>query len=107
MKGWKAMRPGLAAGILSLGFIATACAEGRATGEFDDVLTDEQRDQLLPLEKILAIVSQQIPGEVIDVEIELENGLTVYEITVLAPNGRVREIELDARTGKVLEIEDD
>ncbi|MEX2050577.1 MAG: PepSY domain-containing protein [Steroidobacteraceae bacterium] len=101
------MLPGVAAGILALAFVTEAGAEDRAAGEFDDVLTEEQRDQLLPLEKILAIAKQQIPGDVIDVELEFENGLVVYEITVLAPNGRVREIELDARTGKVLEIEDD
>lgn len=107
MKGWKTVLPRVAAGILALAFVAEAGAEGRAMGEFDDVLTEEQREQLVPLEKILAITRQQIPGDVIDVEIEFENGLIVYEITVLAPNGRVREIELDARTGKVLEIEDD
>lgn len=101
------MLPSAAAVVLLLVFLVEAGAEGRGTSGYDDARTAQQLDQLLPLEKILAIARQHVPGDVIDVEIEHEDGLIVYEITVLAPNGRVREVELDARTGKVLEIEDD
>jgi uncharacterized membrane protein YkoI len=41
------------------------------------------------------------------VELENEHEHLQYEIKVLAGNGRVREIKLDARSGAVLEIEDD
>ena len=66
-----------------------------------------QRGEVLPLVKILAIADQQVPGDVIEVELEDEHGALVYEIKILTGNGRVREVKIDARTGAVLKIEDD
>jgi len=67
-----------------------------------------QRGEVLPLVKILAIANQQVPGDVIEVELEDEKkGVLVYEIKILTGTGRVREVKIDARTGQVLNIEDD
>jgi uncharacterized membrane protein YkoI len=66
-----------------------------------------QRGEVLPLVKILAIANQQVPGDVIEVELEDERKTLVYEIKILTSTGRVREVKIDARTGKVLSIEDD
>ena len=64
----------------------------------------------LPLARILAITQADTPGEVIDVELDNDDddddGPT-YEITVLTPEGRSIEIKLDARTGAILEREED
>jgi uncharacterized membrane protein YkoI len=61
----------------------------------------------LPLEEALQIAQREVPGEVIKVERDREHGIEAIEIKVLAVNGRVREITLDAHSGEVLEIEDD
>ncbi|MBL8269457.1 PepSY domain-containing protein [Steroidobacter sp.] len=66
-----------------------------------------QRGEVLPLVKILAIATQQVPGDVIKVELENEKIGLIYEIKILTSTGRVREVKIDARTGKVLRIEDD
>ncbi len=66
-----------------------------------------QRGEVLPLVKILAIASKEVPGDVIEVELEDERDALVYEIKILTSTGRVREVEIDARTGAVLKIEDD
>lgn len=66
-----------------------------------------QRGEVLPLVKILAIASKEVPGDVIEVELEDERDALVYEIKILTATGRVREVEIDARTGVVLSIEDD
>lgn len=66
-----------------------------------------QRGEVLPLMKILAIANKEVPGDVIEVELEDEREALVYEIKILTGTGRVREVEIDARTGKVLKIEDD
>lgn len=63
----------------------------------------------LPLARILAITQADTPGEVIDVEFDDDDdddGPT-YEITVLTPEGRSIEIKVDARTGAILEREED
>ncbi|WP_083536364.1 PepSY domain-containing protein [Steroidobacter denitrificans] len=74
-----------------------------------DVIHDAlRRGEVLSLAKILTIAERHVPGEVI--EVELEDGkraALIYEIKILTPTGRIREIEIDARTGKVLKIEDD
>lgn len=66
-----------------------------------------QRGEVLPLEKILTIAKEQVPGDVIEVELEDEKKALVYEIKILTSTGRVREVKIDARTGKVIKIEDD
>lgn len=66
-----------------------------------------QRGEVLPLVKILAIANEHVPGDVIEVELEEEKVGLVYEIKILTGNGRVREVKIDARTGTVIEIEDD
>jgi uncharacterized membrane protein YkoI len=66
-----------------------------------------QRGEVLPLMKILAIASKEVPGDVIEVELEDEREALVYEIKILTSTGRVREVKIDARTGAVLTIEDD
>jgi uncharacterized membrane protein YkoI len=57
--------------------------------------------------KILAIANKEVPGDVIEVELEDEREALVYEIKILTSTGRVREVKIDARTGAVLKIEDD
>jgi uncharacterized membrane protein YkoI len=80
---------------------------GRHAREHEEMRAALQRGEVLPLAKILAIAQEQVPGDVIEVELESKRGALVYEIKVLAQSGRVREIKIDARNGTVLKIEDD
>ena len=66
-----------------------------------------QRGEVLPVERVLALAHQQVPGDVIGVRLEPHRGggLT-YEIRVLTPSGQIREVVLDARTGGFLKIEE-
>ncbi|MGJ3264183.1 MAG: PepSY domain-containing protein [Salinarimonas sp.] len=61
----------------------------------------------LPFADILATLSPTFGGRVIEVELEREDGRLVYEITLVAPDGRVRELVVDAASGRVLEVEID
>lgn len=65
------------------------------------------RGEILPMTRILDIATTQVPGDVVKVKLEREPWGFKYEVKVLARNGRVREIQIDARTGKVIKIEDD
>lgn len=66
-----------------------------------------QEGRILPLAEILERVGQKVPGEVLEVELDFDDGAYVYELKILGPNGRVQEVEVDAPSGKILEIEDD
>lgn len=92
---------------LSLG-MSTGLADKRdKKNEHKAVREALQRGEVLPLVKILAIATEQVAGDVIEVELEDEKKALVYEIKILTGTGRVREVKIDARTGKVLSIEDD
>lgn len=89
-------------------------ATGMAGADDDDEISEQesvraalQRGEVLPLSRIIAIAVAKVPGDVIKVELEREDGLIVYEIKILTPRGRVREVELDARTGNIRKIEND
>lgn len=93
--------------------IAGALLAALSVGVLADDVGPEVAKRLLsegrvrPLEEILAGVKAKVPGELLEVELELEDGVYVYDIKLLGPNGRVVEVEADAKTGKILEIEDD
>jgi uncharacterized membrane protein YkoI len=75
--------------------------------EHDLVREALKRGEVQPLTTILATAAQAVPGDVIEVELEEDDDVLVYDIKVLTAQGRVREVKIEASTGKVLEVEDD
>ncbi|MCR9149139.1 MAG: PepSY domain-containing protein [Rhodobacteraceae bacterium] len=61
--------------------------------------------EVLPLSEILAAVEAAQPGRVIEVELERDDGRWVYELELVAPDGRILEIEIDAATADILDID--
>ena len=62
-------------------------------------------DAVMPLAQILARVETQLKARVIKVEFEDHNGGYRYEFELIDPQGRISEVTVDARTGKVLGAE--
>jgi uncharacterized membrane protein YkoI len=63
------------------------------------------RGEALPLPRILDLVRRRITGEIIGVELQEIAARLCYAIMVLAPDGQLRAIRLDARTGATLAID--
>jgi uncharacterized membrane protein YkoI len=63
--------------------------------------------RIKPLSEIITGVQAKVPGEVLEVQLELDDGIYVYELKLLRPNGKVQEVEADAASGSILKIEDD
>ena len=69
--------------------------------------------KVVPLTDILAAVRRIAPGKVIDVELEYDvdfddehpDARWVYEVEVLSDQNQIVEMEFDAETGQLLEIE--
>ena len=85
---------------------------GAGTGLADDDDHELARRALeegraLPLAEILAKMKPDLPGKVIEVVLEVDDGTLIYDLKVLSPQGRLEEIEVDAATGKILKMEDD
>ena len=65
-----------------------------------------RRGEVLPIVRILAIVGQRVPGEIVEVKLETRRTLH-YQVKVLTPGGIVREVHVDARSGTITREEDD
>ncbi|MBV0933466.1 PepSY domain-containing protein [Marinobacterium weihaiense] len=97
--------------LVALALAVPLLAEQAEAGR--DLDQDEARQLMLdgrirPLSELMARHPVRLEGHLLDVELELEDGLLVYEIEVLGADGVVREFYLDAATGQVVkeEIED-
>lgn len=69
---------------------------------YDRARRASERGEILSLEEIYARVATQVPGRVLETELEHEHGGWVYELKILDPQGRLQDVSLDARTGLVL-----
>lgn len=58
--------------------------------------------QILPLRDVLARLERTYPGRVLEVELERDDGLWLYEIKLLQADGRLLKLKLDAKTAAVL-----
>ncbi len=58
--------------------------------------------EILTISEILDRVRSHAPGRVLDTELEHEHGRWIYEIKFLDPEGRLYELEVDARNGEIL-----
>lgn len=61
--------------------------------------------EILPLSVIIERLATTHPGQVLEAELEREHGRWVYEIRLLAADGRRRRLEVDAASGRVLDPE--
>lgn len=75
---------------------------------------DEQRirqlqrsGEILSLEHIFDRARKIKPGRIVDVDLDKDDGRYTYEIELLQSNGQVWEMEFDARTGELLQLEQD
>ena len=63
-----------------------------------------QAGQVLPLPAVLDHLQREVPGQVLEVELEQERSGWIYEIKLLTPAGQLTKVKLDARTAQVLRI---
>ena len=64
-----------------------------------------QEGKIKPLSEILDQLAEDYVGQVIDVDLDDEDGIRVYEVELLGPQGQVVEFEINAVTGELLSIE--
>lgn len=86
---------------------ADSAKDQRRAAEAQAIRSAVARGHVLPLPHILKLAEARVQGEVVKIELEHEDGRLIYEIKILTKSGRVREVELDARTGALIKIEDD
>lgn len=74
----------------------------------DEALRLRREGLIQPLESLLQQAMARHPGaRLLEAELEEEDGVYVYEIELLTADGVARELELDARDGRLLKDEED
>ncbi len=74
----------------------------------DEVLRLRREGLIQPLESLLQRAMQRHPGaRLLEAELEEDDGLYVYEIELVTADGIARELEFNARDGRLLKDEQD
>lgn len=100
MKSALAFRRSIAAVMLTIAAVLPVQASD--SRDHDRARHALEAGEIMPLKAILERVERDTPGQVIEVELEREDGRWIYEIKLLATGGSIMELEVDARDGKVL-----
>lgn len=82
--------------------LVLASPRAHADSEQDRARAAVQAGKVLPLKIILERLEREHPGQVLEVELEQDDGRWIYEIKLLQPGGRAVKLELDAASGAVL-----
>lgn len=101
--------------LISVSLLALLVAGGYAARADDDDARDHEiaRQALLdgrirPLVEITEAFKSQFAGEIVGVELEVKGpDRFVYEFKVLTPDGKLKEVKVDAKTAQILKVEDD
>lgn len=76
-----------------------------AESDQDEARRALERGEIQPLDQVLDAARKALPGDVVKVELDEDDGRWIYEIKVLTSGGERREVEIDAKSLEVLEID--
>ncbi len=62
----------------------------------------KETGDILPLEKIAEKAAKEYPGRILEVELEEENQLLIYELDILDEKGVLWKLKIDARSGELI-----
>jgi len=89
--------------VAAVAFVVTATAEPR---DHDDARRAVERGEMRPLAEILARLRGKLPGDILRVEVEHENGEWKYELRTVDAQGRLFEVLVDGRTGEIKRVKE-
>lgn len=92
--------------LLSLLLVACLLCAGAALADDDeDARALLAAGEVRPLSELIEHVESTCRGRFVETELEEDDGVWVYEIKLLGPDGDVAELEYDARDFDLLEAE--
>jgi uncharacterized membrane protein YkoI len=94
-------------GRLILGATSLCLALGPQAEDLDRVRSLRISGEILPLDVILQGLPRATDSRILEVELEQEGGLLIYQIERLETAGRVREYRFNARSGELIDVGDE
>ncbi|MEO8544133.1 MAG: PepSY domain-containing protein [Burkholderiaceae bacterium] len=90
------------AALLLLSLPLGGWADGPREHDHDRARAALQAGEVLPLTEILARVARTHPGQVLEVDLERDHGVWIYELKLLQSDGLLVKLKVDARDGTVV-----
>jgi uncharacterized membrane protein YkoI len=95
-------------GLLSLALLGLVLALPlQAESDSERARLLKQQGKILPLEQVIAAAMAVKPGQILETELEEDDGRFVYELEILDEAGQVWELELDAATAELIELDNE
>jgi len=74
----------------------------------NEALRLREQGRIIALEKLLQLVEKRHPqASLLEVELEEDDGIYIYEVELATREGVVRELEINAATGEILNDEEE
>ncbi|WP_256663659.1 PepSY domain-containing protein [Pseudomonas sp. gcc21] len=94
--------------MLPLAMLLAATPAASRDLDQDEALQLRREGAILSLESILQRVSESYPdARLLEAELEEDDGVYTYDIELITVDGVARELEINARDGRVLQDEKD
>jgi uncharacterized membrane protein YkoI len=100
--GTATLRTGSLMGVALLVLSASAQA---SPDDHDQARAALEAGEIRPIGEILTKAGAEVPGDVVEIELERERGRWVYELKIIATDGRLLEVEMDASDASLIEVE--
>lgn len=89
-----------------VGFTAAACAGcGGAQKGTAAEKAALMKDAKVEVTEAIKTATTKVPGRVVDTELRSKNGKPVWEVDVLGADGKTTEVDVDAVTGQITDME--
>lgn len=73
----------------------------------DEALALTEQGVILPLQSLIADALRRFPGRFLEADLERDDGRYIYELEIVTQDRRVIELEYDAVTGTLLDVDID
>ena len=96
---------GLRSAVMALALaVAAASPVGAAeSGDHDRARKALEAGEILPLHTVLEGVSREVPGQVMEVELERKHDRWFYEVKLLRPGGALVKLLVNASDGTIVD----
>jgi uncharacterized membrane protein YkoI len=89
---------------LALGWVAPV---GSDEVDHDEALWLAEQGRIQPLRVMIDDALRRFPGRFLEAELERDDGRYIYELEIVTRDRRVIELEYDAATGTLLDVDID
>lgn len=103
------LKPAALCGWLCIGLTLSGWSLSTAADDIDhdEALALTEQGVILPLQTLMADALQRYPGRFLKAELERDDGRYIYELEIVTTDRRVMELEYDAASGTLLDVDID